>query len=40
MLKSASFRIGLFGFAASSLLRDDKATGDEGIGNYGTLVLI
>lgn len=38
MLKFASFRIGLFGFAASSLLREDKATGDEGIGNYGTFI--
>ncbi|KAJ7698649.1 carboxylesterase [Mycena rosella] len=31
-----NFRIGLFGFAASSLIRDDnKAAGDIGVGNYG-----
>ncbi|KAJ6532705.1 Carboxylesterase family-domain-containing protein [Mycena vulgaris] len=31
-----NFRIGLFGFAASQLIRDDnKAAGDIGVGNYG-----
>ena len=28
----------MFGFAASSLLREDKATGDEGVGNYGSSI--
>ncbi|PFH47384.1 hypothetical protein AMATHDRAFT_152199 [Amanita thiersii Skay4041] len=33
---SINFRIGLFGFAASNHLREDnKAVGDEGVGNYG-----
>lgn len=32
-----SYRLGLLGFAASLALRDDnKAAGDEGVGNYGT----
>ncbi|KAK2461023.1 hypothetical protein APHAL10511_006964 [Amanita phalloides] len=35
ILVAINFRIGLFGFAASSLLREDKAIGDEGVGNYG-----
>ena len=31
-----SFRLGLFGFAASPTIRDDnKRAGDEGTGNYG-----
>jgi hypothetical protein len=31
-----SFRLGLFGFAASPILRDDnKIAGDNGVGNYG-----
>ncbi|RDX46108.1 carboxylesterase [Lentinus brumalis] len=33
---SINFRLGLLGFAASPALRDDnKAAGDEGVGNYG-----
>ena len=32
----ASFRIGLFGFAASTAIREDnKLAGDDGVGNYG-----
>ena len=32
-----SYRLGLLGFAASLALREDnKAAGDEGVGNYGT----
>jgi hypothetical protein len=35
-----SFRIGLFGFAAGPMLREDnKIMGDEGVGNYGTCLL-
>ncbi|KAF9260554.1 alpha/beta-hydrolase [Marasmius fiardii PR-910] len=31
-----NFRLGLFGFAASPAIREDnKASGDEGVGNYG-----
>ncbi|KAG6901344.1 hypothetical protein C0995_013307 [Termitomyces sp. Mi166 len=31
-----NFRIGLFGFAASPMIREDnKADGEEGVGNYG-----
>ncbi|KIY45143.1 alpha/beta-hydrolase [Fistulina hepatica ATCC 64428] len=31
-----NYRLGLFGFAASSALREDnKAAGDDGVGNYG-----
>ncbi|KAG6907701.1 hypothetical protein DXG01_007757 [Tephrocybe rancida] len=31
-----NFRIGLFGFAASPMIREDnKAAGEEGVGNYG-----
>ncbi|KLO16112.1 alpha/beta-hydrolase [Schizopora paradoxa] len=31
-----NFRLGLFGFAASQLLREDnEAAGEEGVGNYG-----
>lgn len=31
-----SFRLGLFGFGASDLLREDNAAvGEEGVGNYG-----
>ncbi|KAI0674604.1 carboxylesterase [Trametes maxima] len=36
IIVSINFRIGLLGFAASQALRDDnKAAGDEGVGNYG-----
>ena len=35
-LRMYSFRLGLLGFAASpALLEDNKAAGDEGVGNYG-----
>ena len=33
---SFSFRIGLLGFAGNTMIREDnKAAGDEGVGNYG-----
>lgn len=33
-----SFRLGLFGFGASDLLREDNnAAGEDGVGNYGML---
>src|SRR4030081_712554 len=36
-----SFRIGLFGFAAGTqLLEDNRADGSDGVGNYGTCVLL
>ncbi|KAJ7885176.1 carboxylesterase [Mycena olivaceomarginata] len=36
MVVTFNFRIGLFGFAASQLIREDnKAAGDSGVGNYG-----
>ncbi|KAH9849061.1 carboxylesterase [Lenzites betulinus] len=36
IIVSLNFRLGLLGFAASPALRDDnKAAGDEGVGNYG-----
>ncbi|CDO71182.1 hypothetical protein BN946_scf184845.g52 [Trametes cinnabarina] len=36
VIVSINYRLGLFGFAASPALRDDnKAAGDEGVGNYG-----
>ncbi|KAI0824855.1 carboxylesterase [Trametes gibbosa] len=36
IIVSINFRLGLLGFAASPALRDDnKAAGDEGVGNYG-----
>ncbi|KAI0654924.1 carboxylesterase [Cubamyces menziesii] len=36
IIVSINFRLGLLGFAASLALRDDnKAVGDEGVGNYG-----
>ena len=34
--KTFSYRLGLFGFGASELLREDNAAaGEEGVGNYG-----
>ena len=34
--RTSSFRLGLFGFGASELLREDNAaSGEEGVGNYG-----
>ncbi|KAJ7598572.1 Alpha/Beta hydrolase protein [Mycena floridula] len=36
ILVTFNFRIGLFGFAAASAIREDnKMMGDEGVGNYG-----
>ncbi|KAI0634773.1 carboxylesterase [Trametes polyzona] len=36
VIVSINYRLGLLGFAASPALRDDnKAAGDEGVGNYG-----
>ena len=36
ILVTFNFRLGLFGFAASPILREDnKAAGDDGVGNYG-----
>ncbi|RPD56912.1 carboxylesterase [Lentinus tigrinus ALCF2SS1-7] len=36
VIVSINFRLGLLGFAASPALREDnKAAGDEGVGNYG-----
>ncbi|OBZ77890.1 Lipase 3 [Grifola frondosa] len=36
VMVSFNYRLGLLGFAASPALRDDnKAAGDEGVGNYG-----
>ncbi|KAF8886489.1 Alpha/Beta hydrolase protein [Infundibulicybe gibba] len=36
ILVTINFRLGLFGFAASPIIRDDNvAAGDEGVGNYG-----
>lgn len=37
LISDISFRLGLFGFAASQALRDDnKAHGEDGVGNYGS----
>lgn len=37
LLCIGSYRLGLLGFASSPLLRDDnRAAGEEGVGNYGT----
>ncbi|EJD05489.1 alpha/beta-hydrolase [Fomitiporia mediterranea MF3/22] len=36
IIVSVNFRLGLFGFAASELLREDNTSaGEEGVGNYG-----
>lgn len=36
ILVTFNFRIGLFGFAASPMIREDnKSAGEEGVGNYG-----
>ncbi|RDB27475.1 Lipase 3 [Hypsizygus marmoreus] len=36
IIVTCNFRLGLFGFAASHMIREDnEAAGDEGVGNYG-----